>query len=178
MSFHPTALESCTHASASQIRDYGALLPEIARVLRRGGLFVSCEWGRCPVMADGSDLAVHAPQTLEFFTAVRETLREQRGIPTVAPVIPQLLEDSGWFVNIVPRRYFMPIGDWHSSPELRAIGREYREMVALYARSMRSVLMEGRRAAEANDLIDGYIRESWSVRGLVSVLYTVHARRS
>ncbi|TBU54962.1 S-adenosyl-L-methionine-dependent methyltransferase [Dichomitus squalens] len=159
------------------IRDYGALLPEIARVLRRGGLFVSSEWGRRPIMVDGSDLAVRAPHTSEFFTAVRETLRERRGIHTVAPGIPRLLDDSGCFVNIVPRRYYMPIGDWHTDPELRELGREYREMVELYARSMRAVLIEGRWAADADALIEGYIQETWRVRGMVSVYYTVHARR-
>ena len=128
-------------------------------------------------MADGSDLAVHAPQTLEFFTAVRETLREQRGIPTVAPVIPQLLENSGWFVNIVPRRYFMPIGDWHPDPAMRELGREYREMVELYARSMRAVLVDGRFAAQADELVQGYVEDIWSVPGMVSVCYTVYARR-
>ncbi|RPD67938.1 S-adenosyl-L-methionine-dependent methyltransferase [Lentinus tigrinus ALCF2SS1-7] len=159
------------------IRDYGALLPEIARVLRRGGLFVSCEWGRRPAMADGSDVAARAPRALAFFDAVRSTLLERRGIQTVADRIPQLLADSGKFTHIVARTYHMPIGDWPDNPEMRELGREYREMVELYARSMRAVLLDGRWAAHADDLVQGYIDEIWSVPGLVSICHTVYARR-
>ncbi|KAI1791430.1 S-adenosyl-L-methionine-dependent methyltransferase [Ganoderma leucocontextum] len=159
------------------VRDYGAVLPEIARVLRPDGLFVSNEWGRCPIMLDGSDLALHAPSTSEFFRAVRETLHERCGIPTVAHEIPELLQDSGFFTGIVSRRHYMPIGSWHDDPGLRDLGSEYRGMVELYARAMRAVLNEGRWAAKADALINGCIDESWRVPGLVSVYYTVHARR-
>ncbi|KAI1781681.1 S-adenosyl-L-methionine-dependent methyltransferase [Ganoderma leucocontextum] len=148
------------------IRDYGAVLPEIARVLRPDGLFVS-----------NDDLALHAPSTSEFFRAVREMLHERCGIPTTAHKIPELLQDSGFFTGIVSRRYYMPIGSWNDDPGLRELGREYRGMVELYARAMRAVLNEGRWAARADALIHGYIDESWRVPGLVSVYYTVHARR-
>ncbi|KAI0744450.1 S-adenosyl-L-methionine-dependent methyltransferase [Earliella scabrosa] len=159
------------------IRDYGALLPEIARVLRRGGLFVSCEWGRFPALADGGDVAARAPHACAFFTAVRETLRDRRGIQPIAPHIPRLLEDSGYFTQVVPRRYLMPIGDWHTDPDLQEIGREYRDLMEVYARSMRAVLSEGPWAAHADALIHNYIDEIWSVNGLVSTCFTVHARR-
>ncbi|KAI0743042.1 S-adenosyl-L-methionine-dependent methyltransferase [Daedaleopsis nitida] len=159
------------------IRDYGALLPEIARMLRRGGLFVSCEWGRFPAMADGSDVSARAPHAVAFFDAVQDTLRERRGIPHVAPEIPRLLEDSGYFTQIVPRRYHMPIGDWHSDPLLRELGREYRDMVNVYARSMRGLLLEGPWAAHTDTLVRNFLDETWSVRGMVSTLFTVHARR-
>lgn len=162
---------------ASQICDYGGLLPEVARVLRPGGLFVSNEWARSPIMRDGSDVNIRAPSTAEFFRAVRDTLRERRGIPTVAHKIPDLLQDSGCFTDIVSQPFFMPIGGWHDNPALRELGREYREMVELYARSMRAVLIEGPWAARAEALIQGYIDESRRVSGLVSVYYTVHARR-
>ena len=166
-----------SHARASQIRDYGALLPEIARLLRRGGLFVSCEWRRWPALADGSDIATHAPRTHAFFAAVRDTLRERRGIQPVAPHIPQLLAQSGWFTNIVVREHFMPIGEWHTNPTMRALGGQYREMVATYARSMRALLVEGGHAAHADDLVEGYITETWEVSGLYSTCFTIHARR-
>ncbi len=165
------------HVRASQIRDYGGLLPEVARLLRPGGLFVSNEWARCPVMLDGSDLDVHAPSTAQFFKAVRDTLRERRGILTIAHKIPELLQDSRYFTDVVSCPFFMPVGGWHDDPALRELGREYREMVELYARSMRAVLIEGPWAARADDLIQDYINESWRVPGLGSLYHTVHARR-
>ncbi|TFK88253.1 S-adenosyl-L-methionine-dependent methyltransferase [Polyporus arcularius HHB13444] len=159
------------------IRDYSALLPEIARVLRSGGLFVSCEWGRRPAMADGSAVATRAPRAVAFFDAVQNTLLERRGIQTIADRIPQLLADSGDFTHIVARTYHMPIGDWHPNVDMQELGREYRDMVELYARSMRAVLLDGRWAAHADSLVQGYIDEIWSVRGLVSICYTVYAKR-
>ena len=128
-------------------------------------------------MRDGGDLAAHAPSTAEFFRAVRDTLRERRGIPTVAHKIPELLADSGHFTNVTSHAFLMPVGDWHENPALRELGREYREMVELYARSMRAVLVDGPWAARADALVQGYIDESWRVPGLVSVYHTVHARR-
>ena len=181
MSRSPSPFSPRTHTELTvprpQIRDYAALLPEIARVLRRGGLFVSCEWGRRPAMADGSDAAPHAPRAVAFFEAVRATLLERRGIQTVAPRIPQLLADAGKFTHIAARSFAMPIGDWHPDPALRELGREYREMVELYARSMRAVLVDGRFAAQADELVQGYVEDIWSVPGMVSVCYTVYARR-
>ena len=165
------------HPRAPQIRDYGGLLPEVARVLRPGGLFVSNEWARSPIMLDGGDIDVHAPSTAEFFRAVRATLRDRRGIPTIAHKIPELLHDSGCFTHIASRPFFMPIGGWHADPGMRELGRENRDMVELYARSMRAVLIEGPWAAQADALIQGYIRESWSVSGLGLLYHTVHARR-
>ncbi|PIL25697.1 hypothetical protein GSI_11447 [Ganoderma sinense ZZ0214-1] len=159
------------------IRDYGGLLPEIARLLRPGGLFVSNEWARSPVMLDGSDIDIHAPSTAEFFRAVRDTLRERRGIPTIAHKIPELLQDSGHFTNVSSCPFFMPTGPWHEDPGLRELGRENRDMVELYARSMRAVLIDGPWAAQADTLIQGCINESWRVPGLGLLYHTVHARR-
>ncbi len=114
---------------------------------------------------------------MAFFDAVKDTLLERRGIQTIADRIPQLLADSGDFTHIVARTYHMPIGDWHPNVDMQELGREYRDMVELYARSMRAVLLDGRWAAHADSLVQGYIDEIWSVRGLVSICYTVYAKR-
>lgn len=128
-------------------------------------------------MADGSDVAARAPHACAFFNAVQETLRDRRGIQPVAPLIPHLLQVSGYFTHIVPRRFHMPIGDWHTDPQMREMGREYREMVEMYARSMRAVLLEGVWAPQADTLIHNFIDEIRLVRGMVSTVFTVHARR-
>ena len=147
-------------------------------MLRRGGLFVSCEWRRWPALVDGGDVETRAPRTHAFFAAVRDTLRDRHGIHAVAQRIPHLLQASGAFTDIYVREFYMPIGDWHPEPALRHLGHEYRQMVAMYARSMRTVLLEGRYAAQADELVDGYIQETWEVRGLFSTCFTVHARRA
>lgn len=128
-------------------------------------------------MADGSDVAARAPHACAFFNAVQETLCDRRGIQPVAPLIPHLLQASGYFTHVVPRRFHMPIGDWHTDPQMREMGREYRELVEMYARSMRAVLLEGMWAPQADTLIHNFIDEIRLVRGMVSTVFTVHARR-
>ncbi|KAI0772386.1 S-adenosyl-L-methionine-dependent methyltransferase [Trametes elegans] len=159
------------------IRDYPALIAEAGRVLRRGGLFVSCEWGRYPVMADGSDMTITAPRACAFFDAVRETLRMRRGIEDVVDRVPYYLHQSRQFTHITPQRFDAPIGDWPSDPTRKELGRLLRQMMEMYARSMRAVLLEGPWAAEAERLVQGYIGDLWSGREMVSMCYTVHARR-
>ncbi|KAI0633114.1 S-adenosyl-L-methionine-dependent methyltransferase [Trametes polyzona] len=159
------------------VRDYRALVVEVARVLRRGGLFVSCEWARCLTMDDGSDVRSRAPRACAFFDAVREALRVRRGLESMAARIPQLLVDSRHFSHVEAKVYRVPIGDWSSDIENKEIGREFRESMAVYANSMYALLSEGPRGMYASALIEGFIRDIWSVPGLVSSYYTVHARR-
>ncbi|KAI8996294.1 S-adenosyl-L-methionine-dependent methyltransferase [Trametes punicea] len=159
------------------IRDYRALLQEVGRILRRGGLFVSCEWGRFHTMDDGSDVAIRAPRASAFFSAVRETLRARRGIETTAGRIAQFLEESRQFTNIRTDRFYAPIGDWPTDPEKKEMGSGFREMMVLYARSMKAVLLEGPLAAHADALVEGYIRDIFNVPGLIATCFTVHARR-
>ncbi|KAH9851234.1 S-adenosyl-L-methionine-dependent methyltransferase [Lenzites betulinus] len=159
------------------VRNYPALVQEAARVLRRNGLFISCEWARYPRMEDGSDVRVRAPRACAFFDAVRETLRVRRGIESIAMHIPQFLAESRLFSHIETRAYRVPIGDWPSEPNTKDIGRDMRELMVLYAHSMHTVLSEGPRARYADSLVEGYIRELWCVSGMVSTCLTVHARR-
>ncbi|KAI9058673.1 S-adenosyl-L-methionine-dependent methyltransferase [Trametes sanguinea] len=159
------------------IQDYRALLHEVGRILRRGGLFVSCEWGRFPAMEDGSDVAIRAPRAYAFFSAIRETLRVRRGIEPVASRIPHFLEETGQFTDIETQRFQAPVGEWPTDPARREMGREFREMMILYARSMRAVLREGPFADHADALVQGYIRDISTVSGIVSTCFTVHARR-
>ncbi|KAJ2980216.1 hypothetical protein NUW54_g11035 [Trametes sanguinea] len=137
------------------IQDYRALLHEVGRILRRGGLFVSCEWGRFPAMEDGSDVAIRAPRAYAFFSAIR----------------------NGQFTDIETQRFQAPVGEWPTDPARREMGREFREMMVLYARSMRAVLREGPFADHADALVEGYIRDISTVSGIVSTCFTVHARR-
>ncbi|CDO76333.1 hypothetical protein BN946_scf184795.g4 [Trametes cinnabarina] len=159
------------------IRDYRALLQEVGRILRRGGLFVSIEWGRFPAMEDGSDVAIRAPRAYAFFSAIRETLRVRRGIEPIASSIPRFLEETRQFTDIQTQRFQAPIGEWPTDPARKEMGREFREMMILYANSMKAVLQEGPFTLLADALVEGYIRDISSVPGIVSTCFTVHARR-
>ncbi|KAI0673225.1 S-adenosyl-L-methionine-dependent methyltransferase [Trametes maxima] len=159
------------------IRDYRALLQEVGRMLRRGGLFVSCEWGRYPIMADGSDITVRAPRMCAFFDALHETLGVRRGIEPIASRIPRMLEDSRQFTDIQAKRFYAPVGDWPAGPDVREMAQDLRRMMEVYARSMGAVLSDGPFSAHADALVQGYIRDLRGVSGMVATCFTVHARR-
>lgn len=148
-------------------------------MLRPSGLFLACEWGRSPAMAGNMDPLTHAPRTCEFYRAVNETLFVSRGIVPVARNMSEYIQESGHFERIRPREYEMPVGDWHSNPQLSRIGAEFRNMLARYAASMRVMLLESGRydVTEVDALVQGFLREIFTVPGIVCKYYTVRARR-
>lgn len=101
-----------------------------------------------------------------------------RGLMPVAQRLEDLIADSALFDELSARKYNTPIGDWHPDPSMRAIGVAMREQLVVYSDSMREVLVEGGMDVAAVDsLVQGYRHELNTVRGLMAVYYTVHARR-
>ena len=178
----------CIHSQYSlrlqpclQISDYSAILREVGRILRPGGLFTSCEWGRYPAFHPSFNLhpAYHVPGICRFFEILHKALDMCRGIQQLAPSIPSLLVASGLFTEITPQIYYMPIGPWHTDFNMQRLGRAYRATLLRYADSMRPLLMEaGWTDGELDDIIGGYVHDLKTVRGLVSVYHTVHARKA
>lgn len=160
-----------------QVRDYRVVIQEASRVLRRGGLFVSCEWAPAPAMEDDSDVRVRAPSACALFDAVRETLRVRRGLECIETLIPQLLVESRRFDSVETRVFRVPIGDWPNEPDRKELGRDLRELMVLYARSVFPLLSEGPSARYASALVEDYIREIRSVSGMIATYHTVYARR-
>ena len=165
--------------SCLQVRDYSAMLREVARVLRPGGLFVSCEWGRY-VAFDPSFRqvpAIDAPSTVQFFDAITNALAA-RGIQPLAHQIPTFITNSGCFSDITVEQNSIPIGVWPSDVLLQNIGADCLKVHKRYADSSKPLLLSaGWSEAALERIITDYIEEIHSVSGLVSVLHTVHARR-
>lgn len=159
------------HASL-QVRNYRQLVDQVARVLRPRGLFVACEWGRYPAMTDGRDPAILLPRATEFFRVVNDTLIWYKGIYPVAPVLAQLLCESGHFDEVHQRRVEMPIGAGY-------LGRRFREVLWMYAESMKVLLLEAGMLSpmEVDELVRGYLYEVDNVPGMVSIYYAVYARK-
>ncbi|GJE98664.1 S-adenosyl-L-methionine-dependent methyltransferase [Phanerochaete sordida] len=157
------------------VRDYAGMLDQAARVLRPGGLFLACEWGRFVALHDGRDVAGAAPRTAAFFRAVREAL-EARGVPPVAEHLEQHVRDSGRFDHIVVRRYTLPIGDWDAAQV--ELGRDMRAFLVMFVESLKPLLVAfGTHAVEVDDFIRAVKLELETVRGMVAYYYTVHGRR-
>lgn len=162
----------------AQVYDYPGLLDQAARVLRPGGLFLAGEWGRFPALDGGRDPRVAAPRACAFFAAVNEALARRRVLPA-AEHLARWLQDSGRFDRISPREYAVPVGDWHPDARMREIGADMRRFLCVYAESMRVLLLEAGRLHQVavDSLVRGYKEELFSVRGMVCIYYSVHARR-
>ena len=162
-----------------QVRDYPSILQEVARVLRPGGLFVSCELGGYVAFDPSFQQvpSVDAPATVRFFNAIDNALAS-RGIQPIAHQIPTFIANSGYFVDITVERRPIPIGVWPSDVDSQNIGADYLTVCRRYADSSKPLLLAaGWSAAALETMIANYIQEIHTVSGLVEVLYTVHARR-
>lgn len=151
-------------------------MQEVARVLRPGGLFVSYEWSPYPAF-DSSYPKVDAPASARLHAAVNAALAG-RGLHPLASSIPNILAGVDAFTDISPKVYYVPIGAWPANDTMRHIGKECRMAQEKYASSVTPLLIEaGLKEDEVGKLVADYISEINSVRGLVRVLHTVHARR-
>jgi SAM-dependent methyltransferase len=166
--------------SDDQVRDYPIVLQEIGRVLRPGGLFLSCEWVRSPNFHPtfSINLPSHVPGACQFYDALARALDICRGIQPIASRIPLFLNSSELFANITTSCYHMPIGPWHDNPSMKMLGRAFRASLLRYTDSVRPLFQEaGYSEAEIDDITGAYIHELKTVRGMVGTFHTVHARR-
>ncbi|KAG6844102.1 hypothetical protein H0H87_009777 [Tephrocybe sp. NHM501043] len=166
------------------VRDYAVVLREVGRILRPGGLFISYEWGRYPAFHPDFhpslhlNPAEHTPGVCHFFDTLIRALDECRGIRPIAGTIPALLGESGAFRDVTQRCYYMPIGPWHPDPQMKHLGRAFRAALVRYADSVKPLLVEnGLTEEQVGAIVHEYVHELKTVRGMVSVLYTVHAHR-
>lgn len=152
------------------------MLREAARVLRRGGIFVSGEISRYIAFAPGypGNLAVDAPGATRFFKVVNDLL-EHMGLHEITRHIPRWLREIGTFTDGRIQEHLIPIGEWHPSSRQRSLGRAYLATMAMFAESLKPFLRDqgGLTEREIGELIDGYVRDMRSVPGLVSVYQTV-----
>jgi SAM-dependent methyltransferase len=163
-----------------QVRDYPTVLQEVGRVLRPGGLFLSYEWERSPTFHPTLEvhLPSHVPGACQFYDTLTRALDTCRGIQPIASRVPLFVNNSGLFADITISCYYMPIGPWHDDPSMKMLGRAFRASLLRYIDSVKPLLREaGYSEAEIDDITGAYIHELKTVRGMVSTLHTVHARR-
>lgn len=160
----------------AKVRDFPRLLNEVARALRRGGLFISGEWFGYPAMRDNS-LSERAPHTYRFFHFVNQCWA-RNGIRSVADRMPELLRRSGAFVDVRYRDVYVPIGSWN--PQLRRAGEKLKADLVVFATSMQLWIVERgyctSTAAEA--LIDGFLHEADTVQGMELQYRIAFARKA
>ena len=141
-------------------------------------MFLAGEWGRSASLDDETtDPTASIPATSRFYRAVNEAL-EQRNIGRTVNHLEHWLSQSGRFERITSREFKMPIGDWPEDTHRRALGIQFRDILRLYADSMRVMLVEGGwNSWDVEALIRGFVHEIYTVSGMVCVFKVVHARR-
>ena len=164
-----------------QVSDYRIIIEEAARILVRGGMFFSGEWGRYaafhPDIA-GVTPAHNAPNFNRFFEVLNQTLLERRGIRPVARSIPQMIDQSGRFGDVTTRPFYVPIGGWQGDESLKQIGREFRKCVKRFMEACRRVLLEsGYQDSDIDALINHAYHDIRNTPGLVSIYHTVYSPR-
>lgn len=162
------------------MRDYRAVMEEVARVLRPGGLFLSFEWGHFVTLHPSlhGDISTHAPASRRFFDAMNGVLGSYRDSQPVNTDMAQLLTNVGGFEDISTTTHYVPIGTWPADPALRSIGEKNLTAQERYANSVRHALVQSGRPQEDVDLLLGeYLAEIRTIGGIASVCYAACARR-
>lgn len=162
------------------IAHYPRMLREATRVLRRGGLFFSGEILRQvtfdPECFQGVP-ALDAPRADNFYRLINRTLA-LRGLNNYTDRIAEFVHASGQFDAIRRQNYVIPIGEWSSSPNDRRLGARCRDILAVFARNLAPMLKDAAHPDEfIGEIIEGFVDDIGSVRGLVAVYQTVWARR-
>lgn len=152
----------------------------MGRVLRPGGLFLSCEWERWPTFHPtfAGYRPSHVPGACQFYDMLTRALDICKGIQPIASRVPSFVDSTNLFTDITSSCYYMPIGPWHDDPSMKMLGRAFRASLLRYIDSVRPLLLEaGYSEADIDRITGAYIHELKTVRGMVGAFHTVHAQR-
>ncbi|KAL0952635.1 hypothetical protein HGRIS_006881 [Hohenbuehelia grisea] len=168
--------------TTKQVHDFAEIARKVARVLRPGGLFLSCEWVRGVLVHPNLpyDVATYIPAISRFFDMVKDTLDRLRGIECLAGQVPQYLHDTGAFGEIMTREECIPLGPWASddAPHVVQTGRIMRASFVRYAEALRPLLMEAGCTPDFLNSLFAEMKHELRVKeGLVCNIHAVFARK-
>ncbi|CUA76737.1 hypothetical protein RSOLAG22IIIB_02207 [Rhizoctonia solani] len=156
----------------SRIRDIPALLMEIHRVLRPGGLFLYGEYQNNGFDASTPDhsAADTAPNLIRALRITRDIYMRQGAYAYAFRDVPPLLDPSCpiWakekkkgFTGIRGEEKIVPAGGWHPVPRMRELGLITQQVWCELWRGMRPTFLSdgGMNAEEVDNIIDSAIDE-------------------
>ncbi|KAG8691870.1 hypothetical protein FRC11_007229 [Ceratobasidium sp. 423] len=156
----------------SRIRDIPALVLEIHRVLRPGGLFLYGEYQNNGFDASTPDqsAAATAPNLVRALRTARDIYMRQGTYAYAFRDVPPLLdpkcaiwanEKTKGFVGITSEEKMVPGGPWHPVPRMREVGLITQQVWCELWRSLRATFLShgGMTTEEVNGIIDGAIDE-------------------
>jgi len=164
------------------IHEYPSIFKEVVRVLRPGGLFLSCEWEReiifHPDRPEASGTTLH-PTASAYFYHVLNTALANQGIQTVINQIPSYIRDTGAFHGITPSLFYVPVGTWPEDAAMRDLGRRFLASQSRYAENMKPFLLQMGYAQEfVEGLVQNFISELETKEGLVGAYRLVYGIRN
>jgi hypothetical protein len=88
------------------------------------------------------------------------------------------LANSGEFVDITPRPYYMPIGHWDRDRTRQRLGRAYRASCRRFSLALVPMLVGmGWSESILNEILANYHHDLQNIDGMVGVYHTVYARK-
>ncbi|KZO91783.1 hypothetical protein CALVIDRAFT_557957 [Calocera viscosa TUFC12733] len=130
--------------AATFMRSRSALVAEIARVLRPGGMVILGEMEYSITTASGRNLAAEAPDFFQWFETIRASIRTRLGLSMDTPQrLPQILHEKG-FRRITVKEHNIPIGAWTGNPQGNQIGELNRQVWLEFVNSTRPMLLDVR----------------------------------
>lgn len=164
------------------MHEYPSIFKEVIRVLRPGGMFLSCEWERGvtyhPGRPEASDPTLQPPASAAFYRVLNAALEDQ-GIRTVIKEIPNYIVHTEAFHGITSSLFHVPIGAWPEDATLRGVGEKFLESQSRYAENMVPFLLRVGCPREFVDrLVRDFIRELETKEGLVGTYRLVYGIRT
>lgn len=134
---------ACVTTWVSQIKDYAALIDQIGRVLRPGGMVIILEWdfhgydsNRNQIQAETHQLA--SPWWPRWLSFARVAVRNSGGSVDAAGNVQSWISNHPEFEGAVCRDYWVPASTWdHADEAQMRMGEIMRDdiMVGLYSAS-------------------------------------------
>lgn len=161
--------------------DYHYLVAEAARVLKPGGLFLTVERDRSPHFhpSFGLDPEEHAPAATRLYQLVGEALLASHNIHISPFQCSDALSASAQFEGLERRQFYMPIGGWHETPDLRRMGLAFKVAEIRLARAFRQLLLDNTElvTGEIDTVIQDYADEIRNGDGFMSTIHVAYATK-
>ncbi|KAF8220782.1 S-adenosyl-L-methionine-dependent methyltransferase [Tricholoma matsutake] len=134
---------------SSGIKDYAALIDQVSRVLRPGGMILMVEWdfhgydGNRNQIQAGTD-QLSSPWFPRWLAFARVSVRNAGGTVDAASNIKSWVTNHPAFEDVVCQDYWMPVSPWvHGDEAQMRIGETMRGDILAFLRSGRPLLLRG-----------------------------------
>ncbi|EJD04831.1 S-adenosyl-L-methionine-dependent methyltransferase [Fomitiporia mediterranea MF3/22] len=149
---------------------YPAVLREVARILRPGGLFLAGEWLPVLFTLDGSRTSTTSNGVSAFLHLVSD-IAGRRGLFHNTLEIPRILMSNTYFENVVAERRVVPLdGSTRADRTKRAL-LEFADAAKYFLRD------SGISATRVEDILQALRRDLNNASNFSLIYLTVHARR-